>query len=199
MKGVFFRSDTRTPYGPDQMFANGFAKRDATILTPQLRHVAGPTNAPDIEPASAVCVTRYFEAAPLFPVGNLMTNSWVYLLDLDTSLMTNTQLLQWNYVQSIGQGGNAQALWPMFGQERAMDGIGSGDIIGAVEVQRQFPANNVFAGGNFKPLIYTANPFYDGPGTTATMAANLIAPLINAAQWISMPAQAQGIVQSTGQ
>jgi hypothetical protein len=180
------------------MFTNGFDKRDINYPAPQLRLIAGPTNAPDIIPSSAVCVTRYFEAAALFPVADLLTNSWVYILDLDTSVMTNTQLLQWNYVQGVGQGGNAQALWPMFGQERAVDTIAPTDVIGAVQVTRRFNGTDVFSGGGrFLPMAYYANPAYAGPGTTATMAANLINPLITAAQWIDMPAQAQGIVQNT--
>lgn len=197
MRGVFYRSDTRQPYGTDHIFTNGFSKRDPNYAAPMLRQIAGPNNAPDIEPYSAVCVTRYFEAAPLFPVGDLLTQSWVYVLDLDTSVMTNTQLVQWNYVQQVGQGANPMALWPMFGQERAVDSISPNDIVGAVQVSRRFNGTDVFGGGRFLCMAYYANPGYAGPGTTGTMAANLINPLITAGQWIDMPAQAQGIVQST--
>lgn len=199
MKGVFYRSDTRDPQGTDQLFANGFSKRNSKYTAPILRLVAGPKKAPDIIPESAVCVTRYFEAAPLFPVGDLKTDSWVYVLDLDTDTMTNTQQSQWSYVQLVDQGGVASALWPMFGQERAVDSIAAGDIVGAVYVSRKFNSDNVFNGGSFLPTKYLANPGYTGPGTTAKLAADLIGPLVKDKKWIDMPTQAQGIVKSTGQ
>lgn len=180
------------------MFANGFNKRNPIYVAPVLRLIAGPNNAPDIEPASAVCVTRHFEAAPLFPVGDLLAESWVYVLDLDTAAMTNTQQSQWSYVQLVNQGNNPGSLWPMFGQERAVDAIAPGEIVGALKVRRRFNGQDVFNGGRFLPTEYRANAGYVDPGGTAALVAGLINPLVTAAQWIDMPTQAQGIAQSTG-
>lgn len=198
MRGVFYRSDTRDP-NTDHMFANGFYKRDVNINDPVFRFPAGRQNAPDIVPESAVCVTRHFEAAPLFPVGDLQTDSWVYVLDLDTADMTNTQQSQYAHVSSVGQTGNAGALWPMFGQERAVNSIDPNDIIGAVLVNRRFNGNDVFNGGDFRPRQYLVNNGYTGPANTAALATNLITPLIQANAWLPMPSMAQGVVRSTRQ
>jgi hypothetical protein len=177
------------------MFTNGFNKRDVNINNPVFRYIAGRQNAPDIVPKSAVCVTRHFEAAPLFPVSDLLTPSWVYVLDLDTADMTNTQQSQYVYVQQVGRLGVAGALWPMFGQERAVNSVAPGDIVGAVYVTRRFNGNDVFNGGSFLPSNYQANPGY--LGGNAALVANLINGLVAAGNWIDMPTQAQGIVQST--
>jgi hypothetical protein len=99
-------------------------------------------------------------------------------------------------VKATGGLGVGDNLWPMFGQERAVNSIAPGDIIGAVRVRRRFNGNDVFNGGDFKPIGYTANPGFNGPAGTANMAANLINPLVNANAWIAMPTQAQGITQS---
>jgi hypothetical protein len=133
----------------------------------------------------------------LFPVGDLDTDSWVYVLDLDTFGITNTQQSQYMHVQRKGRLGVAQALWPMFGQERAANSVAPGDIVGAVHVQRRFNANDVFNGGDFLPTVYQANPVYGGQN--AALVANVMNHFVNVGDWIAMPTQAQGIVQSTRQ
>lgn len=196
MRGMYYRSDTRVPYDPDQMFANGFSKRKPLKYdAPKLRYIAGPDAAPDIRPTSAVCVSRDFHAAPLFPVSDLKTDTWVYVLDLDVADMTNTQQSQYEYVSSISKLGVAEALWPMFGQERAVNSVTPGDIVGAVYVQRKFNADDVFNGGTFLPLAYEPNPSYAGPDGTATQAADLIKRLVADSKWLPMPTQSQGIVK----
>lgn len=198
MRGVFYRSDTRVPYGADQMFADGFSKRKPEKYTaPRLRYIAGVDAAPDIRPTSAVCVTRDFQAAPLFPVSDLKTDTWVYVLDLDVRDMFNTQQAQYEYVGSIGNLGVADALWPMFGQERAVNSVAAHDIVGAVYVQRRFNSDDVFNGGQFLPLAYEANPGYTGPDGTASLAAGSIKKLVAEGEWLPMPTQSQGIVKST--
>lgn len=196
MRGIFYRSDTREPNNPDNMFANGFHKRDPNFANPGLRFPMGPNQAPDVVPESAVCVTRHFEAAPLFPVSDLLTPTWVYVLDLDTDSMMNTQQSQYNYVSMVGQLGVLQSLWPMFGQERAVNSVAPVDIIGAVRVFRHFNGDDVFNGGTFLPTAYIANPGY--LGVHAAVVANLVTALVNQGAPIPMPTQAQGIVQSTG-
>lgn len=204
-RGIFYRSDTRSPAAPDSMFTNGFKKRDNSPK-PELRWVADwantdvKQNAPDIVPESAVCFTKDFMAAPLFPVGDLKTDSWVYVLDLDTQGMTNTQQSQYEYVQSIGRLGVAHALWPMFGQERAVNSVAPGDIVGAVHVKRKFNAQaildeDVFNGGSFLPDEYRANPGY--LGKSAVAVANAMNGFVSKKKWIQMPTMAQGIVKAT--
>jgi hypothetical protein len=201
MRGIFYRSDTRHPLDPpDSIFDNGLKKRDARYLDPVVRFPATDQRAPDIVPQSAVCFTRHFEAAPLFPVSNLNTNAWVYVLDLDTSAIYNSQVVQYEYIASnaLNTGANAtQALWPMFGQERAINEVSAKDIVGAVEVSRHFNAANVFNGGTFTPLVYLPNPNYKGEEKTAKLVQDNLKRLVKAAQPVQMPTMASGVVHST--
>merc|ERR1712157_519499 len=90
MRGTFYRSDTRHPT-LDQIFTEGFSKRNAAYADPVPQFPFGNTNvSPDIIPESAVCFTRDFKAAPLFPVGDPNVDSWVYILDLDVSTVYNS-------------------------------------------------------------------------------------------------------------
>ena len=210
MLGVFYRSDTRPPLKSEwlnsgetwEMFVDGFDKRSpSTYTNPNLRWVAGIQNAPDVTPESAVCFTRDFQAAPLFPVGDLVTDSWVYVFEVDATQIFNTQCKQWDYVKNdLGGLSGKQALtklWPMFGQERALNSVSANQVVGAVKVSRKFNSNDVFNGGTFKCLKYVANPGFTGTSKVASMASDMIGKLVNAGKALPMPTCASGIVKST--
>ena len=83
------------------IFDNGFTKRNSGYQDPVLRFPGGRHDrSPDIIPSSAVCFTRDFKAAPLFPVSDLVTDSWVYVMYLDVGhgQVYNSQQVQWEYV-----------------------------------------------------------------------------------------------------
>jgi len=198
MRGIFYRSDTRDPDSGADLFTNGFDKRDANFAAPQLRDLSGvgPLIAPDVDPHSAVCFTRDFLAAPIFPVSDLNCPSWVYVLDLDVDDVLNTQATQFNLMQASGRntGGNgAGALWPMFGQERCCDAIANTDIVGALRVSRAF-LGGFAQGGSFVCSVYRANPNYAG-GQAASVRAVMESYIDGSSH--NTPTQAQGLVQST--
>jgi hypothetical protein len=92
--------------------------------------------------------------------------------------------------------GAAEALWPMFGQERAANSVAPRDIVGAVKVKRNFHGKtNVFNGGIFLPVEYLANAGYQGEN--AARVAGAIYLLVAKKEWINMPTQSMGIVEST--
>lgn len=205
MSGVFYRSDTREPDGdPGKIFSNGFDKRDSKYSDPKLRWPMGKGVSPDIVPQSAVCFTRHFEASPIFPVGDLKTDSWVYVMELDTKDIFNSQCKQWEDVRDkLGGKSDDEALailWPMFGQERAMNSIPGDSIIGAVRVSRKFNKPDSFMnGGTFKCLSYKANAgFRDGGGHAATLANTLIGKFVSSGEALKMPSQSYGVQKSTG-
>lgn len=201
MRGVFYRSDTRTP---DIIFPSGFQKRDASFLDPQVRFFQDSGDAttialaPDIEPQSAVCFTRHFEAAAIFPIDGDVTESWIYVLNLQVKNIMNTQATQYAFVsdrKGLGVSGN---LWPMFGQERCANSIAAGDIVGAVRFTRRMNnKGDFFNGGTFSTKEYRENPQYSGDQVTADLAKKLITPLVQTGGDLPIPTQAQGIVKST--
>ena len=62
-RGVFYRGDTRDPFG-DGIFESGFQKKDphSMIVTPSqpptFKHSLGTLKAPDVKTTTAVCVTK---------------------------------------------------------------------------------------------------------------------------------------------
>jgi hypothetical protein len=205
-RGVFYRGDDRHPVD-DDIFEEGFGKQNihsaqvGPKTSPELRYPRGALNAPDIVTSTAVCVTKDFFAAALFPVDTSILMSWIYLLDLDVSKMYNTQQRQYNYVRdlvkqnTISGPGVADALWPMFGQERAVDEVEPDDIIGAVRIFRGFNGNSVLQGGQFSvfPPGYVANPDYTRSEATSNQAAKAISTFGGIGNWLKMPTQAQGL------
>ncbi len=204
MRGTFFRSDTRHPVNaPDEMFKNGFTKRDAAILNPQLRFPGGDTESPDIVPTSAVCFTRDFLAAPLFPVRDLTIDSWVFAVDLDVSAVYNTQEVQWEHVTKHkllagkSDAEAAEVLWTMFGQERATNEIEAKDIIGAVSVRRNFaPSMSIWNGGRFTCVEYKANPGYAGSVELANKTRSTMQDFVDKSSALTMPSRDKGIIAS---
>lgn len=202
--GTFYRSDTRHPTNaPGNIFANGFTKRNAAYQDPVLRFPLGPDASPDIVPQSAVCFTRDFKAAPLFPVSDLLTNSWVYVIHMDTDAVYNSQQVQWEYIDGRGLLNGAPAqdahmiLWTMFGQERAANEVPATSIVGAVEVSRHFPQGDVFSGGAFRCLQYLANPNYvETTPNFANQVATVMNLYVNDVNPETMPSQADGYVPS---
>ncbi|HSW06479.1 hypothetical protein [Aquabacterium sp.] len=200
MRGIFYRSDTRSPDANENLFTNGFTKRDVTQVNPTLRNMGttsvGTDRAPDVEPSSAVCFTSDFFGAPIFPVANLNIPSWVYVLDLDVATVMNTQATQFNLVQNSGANtlaGGAEALWPMFGQERCVNSIAHTDIVGALRVARAF-LGTFAQGGTFVCSAYRPNPHYNG-GQAVAVAASMNHFIDGRAH--STPTQAGGLVRNT--
>jgi len=199
MRGIFYRSDTRSPDTNENLFRHGFTKRDVTQLNPKLRNMGttatGVQKAPDVDPHSAVCFTKDFFAAPIFPVGDLNVPSWVYVLDVDVANVMNTQKTQFELINNLGVNRHATgqaALWPMFGQERCVNSIANTDIVSAVRVARMF-AGTFSQGGSFICSVYKPNPNYTGAEAASVQAA--IAHFIDG-RTHETPTQAQGLVQN---
>jgi hypothetical protein len=200
MRGIFYRSDTRSPDNNENLFINGFTKRDVTQVNPTLRNMGttsvGTLRAPDVDPSSAVCFTSDFFAAPIFPVAALNVPSWVYVLDLDVATVMNTQATQYSLVQNSGANtlaGGSEALWPMFGMERCANSIANTDIVGALRVARAF-LGSFAQGGTFVCSVYRPNPNYNG-GQAAPVAATMNGFINGRAH--STPTLAMGLVRST--
>jgi hypothetical protein len=203
MRGTFYRSDTRHPINDAAIFRAGFTKRNAQFQDPVLRYPAGRDKSPDIIPSSAVCFTRDFKAAPLFPVSDLETDSWVYILDLDVANnnVYNTQQVQWEYVTNhqLLHGKvfdeASEVLWTMFGQERAANQVAAQDIVGAVRVTRNFNRNDVFNGGTFVVHEYLSNPNYAGSDQLEEQVASVMHDFHN--EMHDMPDITSGFKPST--
>jgi hypothetical protein len=184
---------------PGKLFKRGFKKRDPTAPKPELYYFPNKQKAPDLVAESAVCVSRDFFASAIFPVEDLQTDSWIYIFDIDTTNMFNTMHYQYEYVVSHAIDSNSDALWPMFGQERAVDAIQPEDVVAAIHINRKFHGKSVFGGGHFRPRQYLANALYGGPSTTATLVADQFKSLIGDGEdkWIVMPMKSSGIVKTT--
>ena len=217
--GVFYRSDTRPPLKDiDQdhrtvnnssdlakweMFKVGFDVRDPKMQAFKHRFLTSKKKTFDLEPNSAVCVSRHFEASALFPVDSPNVSSFIYLvqLDADKSKMYNTQEKQWDYAKSLGLKQESykireNVLWPMFGQERGVRRIEPGEIIGAVDVERE---TDYFTGwtGKFKCTHYYKNSGYSGTKDAAKSAEELVNKMIKEELWIKTPRKTQGYAKST--
>ncbi len=136
---IYYRGDDREP---GQIFKNGFQKR---ALTSNITYRPFVGKAGDIDPDSAVCVTRWFETAPLFPFSN-ENPRYIYALYLDDSVVFDTRERQIQEtgaeIQKLMLSGVAhkdvKALdigWPLYAHEYATDAVPSKDIIGAVRCQ----------------------------------------------------------------
>src|SRR5262249_25850842 len=164
-RGLFYRGDTRDPIA-DGIFKYGFKKqaRVSRVVTPErapkFRFPRGIQAAPDVYTSTIVCVTVDFFAASIFPTrqgGAYPPETWIYVLDLDTNKMFNTQQYQANYVDQLYDAGSIvgnqaikDALWPMFGAERAVNRVEPYEVIGAVQVSRKLNnPGSVLEGGTF--------------------------------------------------
>jgi hypothetical protein len=144
---IFFRGDSRAPYGQHNIFALGFVRRDLAALAPVYR--AEQDAAGDIEPDSAVCVSARISAAALFPLDVAVGRTYIYAVALDTSAVTNTHQRQ--VVDGLGgvPVNGAAALWPLFAQELAIPEIPANQIIASVACDRvwngaDWPAGAVY-------------------------------------------------------
>ena len=212
--GVFFRSDTRPPLNSLveswrqstewEMFKVGFDVRDPKMKAYKHRFNNGKKQTFDLDPYSAVCVSRHFEASALFPIDNPNCDSFIYVvqLDADKSKMYNTQEKQWDYAKGLGFNQNQSqiqnnVLWPMFGQERGVRRIEPGEIIGAIDIERETDPFTNWT-GKFKCRAYFENTDYSGTADAAKSAKELISPIVKKSAWIKTPTKAQGYKKSTG-
>lgn len=221
-KGVFYRSDTRPPRNDLvedwqkhtdgwEMFKVGFDARDPSMKITKRFFEDAPKKTFDIDPNSAVCVTRHFEAAALFPVKPNNCESFVYIVELEASKLYNTQEKQWDYAYNHQydpsypfkgfkyKSENAVTsthLWPMFGQERATQRIAPGEIAGCIYVDRN-AGNGEFC-DRFQCQKWIANPGFTGSEGVTKLIGELVAPLVQKKDWIKTPRQGQGFSKSTG-
>lgn len=222
-KGVFYRSDTRPPrkdlveswrHDKDwELFKQGFDSRDPKMKIKQRFGDNNKKKTFDIDPNSAVCVTRHFEAAPLFPVSNKNCDSFVYIVELEASKLYNTQEKQWDYAINhlydninplYGFKGMKEStvmnerLWPMFGQERATKKIEPGEIAGCILVERFNSINPNDFTDRFKCLEWIPNEDFTGSEAVTTIIDKLVVPLCKKQDEIKCPKQHQGVAKSTG-
>ncbi len=143
---LFFRSDTRIP---KKIFKSGFTslnpKQGITYRkNPSVDDGMGLSKlgaAGDIDPPSAVCLTRRFDVAPLFPFQK-MGKRFIYALAMNDSQIFDTREFQIKdtdaYLQeAIKQGipldqARAKIGWPLFAHEYATEKVPFTNIVGAV-------------------------------------------------------------------
>ncbi len=206
MRGVFYRGDDRHPHDA-AVFADGFMRRDKSAKQPITRFPLGFNKAPDIVTSTAVCVSKDFYAAALFPVDTDVYNSWIYVLDLDVAKMSNTQQVQYDYVMRMAGADQIKApdvgaaLWPMFGQERSIPSVSPKDIVGAVNVYRDFHGKTILAGGTFCAwgAGYVGNPKYSGAlgGVVSAAVWKVVGEKTGyGAKQLTMPTQTQGLAST---
>lgn len=213
-RGIFFRGDSRKY---TRVFDVGFqSDTNNTFGQPLMRFPEVPVMAngaivgstvnrdvaPDVHPGKVVCFTKDFFAASLFPLDG-STRTYIYAMDLDTRYILNTQQCQLEYVQSIAHRltapGVAEALWPMFGQERAIPNVNPNEIICSVEVTRRQNVGTGFTGGEFTIRGIVENEEYFGFGQPGGQADKVLAAMrtLQGKGTHRMPSQACGIVAST--
>lgn len=137
---IAFRGDNRPP---EVVFTEGFTRRGGTwehfntkkeIEEPTFRFFAtdykGKQKAEDIIPSSAVCVTKKFDLAPLFPIENpenpndpVPPVTWIYIVKVQQGFLTYDLQRQLN--SSLA-----------FCEEVATRDIPPGDVICAVKCER---------------------------------------------------------------
>lgn len=189
--GAFYRSDLRAP---DDIFVNGFQKRNTSYASAHVRYLGGPDMAPDITPQSAVCFSRHFEAAALFPVSNLTSDSHIYAFAIDVMTVFNTQSTQWNHAVSRNFSEPSANLWPMFGQERAANSIPADKIIGAVHIKRIPNGTKWIHGMNFIPYKVSMNSRFKGSLDFVNNFIELTGEILNTT--IRCPTMSDGYVKS---
>lgn len=223
-KGVFYRSDTRPPRDDLidewdrhkdgwEMFKVGFDPRDANVKITKRFKPEAPNKTFDLEPNSAVCVTRHFEAASLFPVEPNNCRSYVYIVELEASKLYNTQEKQWDYAYhhqydpsypfkgfkyKSEEAVNDTHLWPMFGQERATQRIAPGEIAGCIHVDRNAGTGRDKFCDRFQCMKWIPNPDFTGSEGVTKLIGELVVPLVQKKDWIKTPKQVQGFAKSIG-
>ncbi|MEK1839821.1 MULTISPECIES: hypothetical protein [Pseudomonas] len=157
---IFFRGDSRAPYGQHSIFALGFSRRDLTAPSPVYR--ATPNYAGDIEPDSAVCVSARISASALFPLDVAVARTYIYAVALDTSAVTNTHKRQVEDGLAGVAVSGVNALWPLFAQELAIPEIPANQIIASVACDRVWNGADWSAGA-----VYTLHsPVATNPACT---------------------------------
>lgn len=153
---ICFRGDNRTPFAPDNMFANGFSRRLQGLGPIQYRNPV-PNAAGDIEPRSAVCVSARLSAAAMFPLrfnaaDPTISDTFIYVVGLDAGALTNTHGMQVSDgLAGVGAGNTAaNALWPLFAHELAIPVIPANRIIAAVKCTRTWNGNDWTTGANYQ-------------------------------------------------
>ena len=153
---ICFRGDNRTPFAPDNMFANGFSRRLVGGGPVQYRRLT-PNAAGDIEPASAVCVSARLSGAAMFPLkfsgaDPAISDTYIYVVGIDTNALTNTHGMQVNDgLAGVGAGNTAaNALWPLFAHELAVPIIPHNRIIAAVRCTRTWNGPDWTTGANYQ-------------------------------------------------
>jgi hypothetical protein len=143
---VFYRADTRSP---DEIFRDGFSPRDPASIAPKLRGGNGGM-APDLEPASGVCMTSNWQSAAMFPVGKRNQNGYIYAVHFTEAELASarasgnfldTEAEQMKHIVAAGvkTATYDQALkqaWPLFGYESAITRIPSENIACAIPIAR---------------------------------------------------------------
>lgn len=152
---IVFRGDNRTPAGADNIFGEGFKRRDLTAPKPVKRPI-GANMAGDIEPTSAVCVSARITAAALFPLrfsraDAAISNTYIYVAAVDTAALTNTH--QWQVIEGLKGVHITQdpkmSLWPLFGHELAIPEIPAEQIIAAVLCERRWRGDSWENGADY--------------------------------------------------
>ncbi|MDJ0805445.1 MAG: hypothetical protein QNJ78_01295 [Gammaproteobacteria bacterium] len=153
---ICFRGDTRTPFAPDNMFANGFSRRMVGAGPIQYRRL-GANRAGDIEPSSAVCVSARLGGAAMFPLrfdanDPATSDTYIYVVGLDANALTNTHGMQvQDGLAGVSAGNTAgNALWPLFAHELAIPSIPANRIVAAVKCTRTWNGANWSTGANYQ-------------------------------------------------
>lgn len=144
---MFFRGDDRPP---DEIFNDGFKKRNENVKQPRIKQNKtkdGKAMCPDIESETAVCLSRSFGAAALYPFTRKKSVSFIYVVDLNSNDMFNTQGFQFDYLlKKLGDDITAQnaidRAFNLGDREWAVNAVHYSRIIGCFAIVRKFDHKN---------------------------------------------------------
>jgi len=193
---IMFRGDNRHPTN-NNIFADGFNKRDAAYPAPQYapnvqRHRAG-----DLVSQSGISLSSRFSGAALFPLRfNFIEpniHSFIYVVCVESRELLNTHALQvrdalGNIVDGRWQNPHAAAnqvwglnapMWPLFAHEMAANAVPSGQIISAVACTRTWNGVTWQTGGTYRLGNIFHNPACTAPGEIVRVARTFLQDEVN--------------------
>lgn len=153
-----WRGDTRQP---DQIFGHGFSRRGTSPSTPAIIYRKGDQ---DLAHYTAVCLSGTHEIGALFPpkVPTLPApdaKTWVYCVRL-RGYWCPTYSIQHKVSGDAAKFGATErdmARQNLYAQELAVLNVSYKDIIGAIEVSRDWAGDGYDAGGQFTYLQLKLN------------------------------------------
>jgi hypothetical protein len=182
-----------------QIFHNGFIPRDGLLTRMQYRERSSEWGTIDVDPNTTVSLTRDILAAPIFPNNHQDWRSWIYVVELPLSRVTNVHAEQFTYgsraFESTSYNRPDYNFLALHAQERAVQRIPRDDIVCAIEVDRQQMQG--LPQVQFRPLGFTANPAYTRSPELVEAISTEVMHLMNTNEWLVTPRVEHGYVRNT--